>query len=158
MPSTMTLYNSFYQNIGSGVLDLKNDTIKIILVTSAYTPDAAHTVLADINASPDPEVVPVASPDNGYTAGGETLTGQTVTQVITPAVLSTLDADNVTWTSLTAGFRYAVMYSLKTVGGIVNPLIAFILFDDTPADINIGGIDFIIQWPTAGIITWGPTT
>lgn len=156
MPSTISLYNSFYQYIARGILNLETDTIKIALVTSAYTPSAAHTVLADINASPDPEVVPVASPDNGYTTGGETLTGQTVTQVASPAVLSKFDADNLTWLSLTAEFMYGIVYSEKTVGSVVNPLIAYILFDDTPDDISIGGIDFIIQWPTAGILTWGP--
>lgn len=156
MPSEINLYNSFYQYIATGVINLASDTLKVALVTSDYTPNAAHTVLADVNSSPDPEVAEIASPDNGYVTGGAELTSVTMTQVTSPAVLSTLDAENLTWTALTATFRYGILYANVTVDGVVNPLIGYIIFDTTPADITISGIDFIIQWASTGIVTWGP--
>ena len=38
-----TIYNKFYQGLGDGEFDFGVDTIKIALVTSAYTPDFTDT-------------------------------------------------------------------------------------------------------------------
>lgn len=152
MSSDFTFYNKFREYIGGGVIDLKTDTIKLMLVTSSYTPSAAHDVLADVQASPDPEVVAVASPDNGYDAGGKTLTNQTYVATDSPAA-AVFDADDLTWTALTATFRYGILYAEKSVGSpaIVNPLIGYLTFDDTPADVIVSGIDFTVIWNTSGI-------
>lgn len=154
MATTFTLYNSFKKYLLDGTIDLDTDTIKVALVTSDYTPLATHDVLADVMASPDPEVVAIASPSNGYTDGGAALTGGAVTFTDSPSV-GKFDADDLTWSALTATFRYGIVYAEKSVGSpaIVNPLIGYILFDTTPADITIAGIDFTIQWSASGIIT-----
>lgn len=154
MSTTITLYNSFKKYILDGTIDLDTDTIKVALVTSDYTPDAAHDVLADVMASPDPEVEAIASPSNGYTDGGEALTGQAVTHTDSPSV-ATFDADDLVWSALTATFRYGIVYAEKSVGSpaIVNSLIGYILFNDTPADVEVAGIDFTIQWNASGILT-----
>lgn len=154
MSSALTLFNSFKKYILDGTIDLDADTLKLMLVTSAYAPNAAHDVLADVQASPDPEVVAVASPSNGYVAGGETLANCAVTHTDSPSQ-AVFDADDVTWTALTATFRYGILYAEKSVGSpaIVNPLIGYITFDDTPADIVISGVDFVTQWSADGILT-----
>lgn len=154
MASDFTLYSSARKYILDGTIDLLADTVKVALVTSDYTPSIAHDVLADVMASPNPEVVAVASPSNGYTTGGKELTGKTVTHTDSPSQ-GKFDADDLTWTALTATFRYGIMYAEKSVGSpaIVNPLIGYILFDTTPADIVMTGLDFTIPWSPNGIIT-----
>lgn len=154
MATTITAYHSLKKYLMDGTINPSTDTIKVALVTSGYTPDPTHDVLAEVLASPSPEVEAVASPDNGYTQGGEALTGQTVTGEDSPSQ-AVFDAADLTWSALTATFRYGIMYAEKSVGSpaIVNPLIAYILFDATPDDVEISGIDFTIQWPAAGIMT-----
>jgi len=152
MAASFTLYSSFRKYIMDGTINLATDTIMLMLVTSSYTPSIAHDVLADVMASPDPEVVAIASPDNGYTDGGETLTTKAVTNTDSPSQ-GIFDADNVVWTGLTATFRYGILYAAKTVSPIVNPLIGYILFDTTPADIELTGSNFTVQWNASGIIT-----
>ncbi len=152
MATTFTAYNSLKKYLLDGTIDLDTDTIKVALVTSDYTPDVKHDVLADVMASPSPEVVAIASPSNGYTQGGAALSGQAVTLTDSPSA-SKFDATDLTWSSLTATFRYGIMYAEKVVGGITNPLIGYILFDTTPADIAASGIDFTIQWSSSGILT-----
>ncbi len=152
MSSEFTLYSSFRKYAMDGTIDLDTDTIKLMLVTSVYTPSVSHAVLAEVNSSPDPEVVAVASPSNGYTTGGKALTGKTVTKTDSPSQ-GKFDADDLVFTALTATFRYGILYAAKTVGGIVNPLIGYILFDNTPADIVISGVDWTAQWSSSGIIT-----
>jgi hypothetical protein len=150
----MTFYSSFYKYVLDGTINLASDTIKLALVTSAYTPSVAHDVLADVNSSPDPEVEQVASPDNGYTTGGEEVTGVSVTHTDSPSQ-ATLDADDVEWTALTATFRYGILYAEKSVGSpaIVNPLIAYILYDTEPEDVVVNGVDWKTKWSPNGILT-----
>jgi len=154
MATTFTLYNCFKKYLLNGTIDLDTDTIKVALVTSSYTPAVTHDVLADVMASPDPEVVAVASPSNGYTDGGAALANAAVTFTDSPSV-GKFDADDLTWSALTATFRYGIVYAEKSVGSpaIVNPLIGYILFDTTPADVTITGINFTIQWSASGIVT-----
>ncbi len=154
MASEFTFYSKFKEYLFNGNIDLEVDTIKLALVTSDYIPDAAHEILADVLSSPSPEVVAIASPSNGYTAGGKTLTGQAVTSTSSPSQ-SKFDAGDVTWTALTATFRYGILYAEKSVGSpaIVNPIIGYILFDTTPADVIISGIDYLVQWSANGVFT-----
>lgn len=156
MATTFTLYNSFLKYAFDGSIDLCSDTIKVALVTSSYTPAVTHDVLAEVLASPSPEVVAIASPSNGYTAGGATLSGGAVTLADSP-LLCTFDASDLSWLNLTATFRYGVMYAAKSVGSpaVVNPLIGYILFNDAPADITVVAVDFSIKWSASGILTAG---
>lgn len=96
---------------------------------------------------------------DGYTAGGATLAGQTLTRA---SWKTTFDANDITWVSLTKTFRYGVLYVSGTKtdpeGGpdIVNPVYAYVLFDDTPADIVVSGVDYTVQWSSLGISYFGP--
>jgi len=152
MASSFTLYSIFRKYIMDGTLDLDTNTIKLALVTSDYVFDASHAVLADVLSSPSPEVVAVASPDNGYTAGGKELTGCAVTKIDSPSA-GKFDANDVTWIALTATFRYGILHAVGTLNGIVNPLIGCILYDTEPADIVVAGVDWTTRWNASGIIT-----
>lgn len=135
-----------------GTIDLSADTIKLALVTSDYTPSIAHAVLTDVMSSPSPEVVAVASPSNGYTAGGQALSGQAVTKTDSPSG-GKFDANDVIFSALAATFRYGILYADKTVGSIVDPLIGYILYDTTPADVTVSGVDWTNKWSASGIVT-----
>lgn len=153
MAQVMYGYYSSGLYMAEGVINLYSDTIKLALVTSDYTPDLdADTVWGDVSANE------VADGD-GYTAGGAILASKTLTRATWKTIW---DAADITWASLNKTFRYGVLYKVGTVpdpqGGanIVNPLIAYILFDDTPADIEVAGIDYVVQWSSLGIRAFGP--
>ena len=148
MAASFTLYSSFRKYIMDGTVNLLTDTIKLMLVTSSYTPSVAHDVLADVTASPSPEL---ASGD-GYTTGGAEVTGKAVTNTDSPSQ-GIFDATDTEWASLTKTFRYGILYSVKSVSPITNPLIGYILFDTTPADIELSASKFTVQWNSGGIIT-----
>jgi hypothetical protein len=129
----ITFLNSLNNTLA---LDLDNDTLKIMLVTSAYTPDfGVHDFKADVTN----EVV-----GTGYTAGGETLTSVTLTQ---SAGTITFDAADVTWTSSTITARGAVIYDNSLVS---DPLICYI---DFGSDQSSSSGDFTISFSGTGIFT-----
>lgn len=146
-------YHEAGLNRNRGVINLATDSFKLALLDSAYTPDLGNDkVWADVSGHE------VAVGD-GYTAGGEALTGVTLTRV---GAITTFSADDVTWIELTKTFRYGVLYVDATKadpgggGDIVKPLYAYVLFDDTPADIEVSGTDWVVQWSSAGISKFGP--
>lgn len=145
MAVTFTPFNSFMKYLLQGTIDLQDDAIKLALVTSAYTPDVTDDIWGDISANE------VATGD-GYTTGGEALGSKTFA-VSDVSGAGTFDSADVVWSSLTKTFRYGVLYAEVTRDTIVNPLIGYILFDDSPADIVVSGVDFTVYWHANGILT-----
>lgn len=97
-----------------------------------------------------------AANGDGYTTGGATLANLalSLTTVMVSSVAKRAvkwDADNVTWSALTKDFRYLVLYASGTLNGVTDPLIAYILLNDTPADYSANAIDFTINWNASGI-------
>lgn len=144
MASTVTIFNSFRKYISDGTIDLDTDTIKGALIASSYTVNATHTILADVSAH---EV----SSGAGYTTGGTTITSPSVTY---SGAVSKFSGDPALWLALTKTFRFILLYGNVTRNGIVNPLIAIILIDNTPNDIVVTAADYSIQWSANGIITF----
>jgi len=143
MATTITAYNQLSHIIANHDLDAL--TLKLALVTSAYTFAATHTLWSDASGSE------VAAGD-GYTTGGETIGSLSLTLA---TAQTTLDAADVTWTALTKTFRRAVCYASGTVIALTNPVLFSILFDDTPADIVVAGVDYQVRWNASGIILIG---
>jgi len=105
-------------------IDFSGDTFKIILMQSGFTFDKdAHHGYADVSASE-------LAAGNGYTTGGNTLSGVAVTENDTTD-LTEITWNNVSWTA-----------SLGAIG----PTPGAIIYDDTPttpqADPIVGYIDF----------------
>jgi hypothetical protein len=98
MAITQSMVSSFKQQILLGEHDLDTDVIKIALYTSAATLSAATTAY-----STSDEVVGV-----GYTAGGNTLAGATVSLTGTTAFV---DFSDTTWTTATITARGALIYN-----------------------------------------------
>lgn len=67
----MPAYHNLSKALMDGDIDLANDTIKVMLLTSSYTPDLDHDFVDDVSAN---EVS-----GTGYTAGGATLASKAIT-------------------------------------------------------------------------------
>jgi hypothetical protein len=128
MAITQAMCSSFKQQILLGEHDLDTDTIKLALYTSAATLSAATTAY-----STSDEVV-----GTGYTAGGNTLTGATVSLTGTTAFV---DFSDTTWTTATITARGALIYNSSKS----NKAIAVL---DFGADKTSTAGDFTVQFPT----------
>ena len=148
MASQLDFYNTFYALQWQG-LNLATATVRVMLLTSEYTFDATHAHVAEVlGEGTSPEV-----PDgDGYTTGGLTLQNTSLTVLDTPR-RTVFDADDPTWTALTATFRYAVFYLQGTVAEIVQPVLCCVLLDDTPADIVVTAVDYKLELNAAGLFT-----
>lgn len=131
------IYTSFKMDIMNGNIDLDTDTIKVMLVTSSYTPSAAHNRRDDITN----EVT-----GTGYTAGGATLASKTVTNVSTAGVF---DASDVVWTTSTITARGAVLYKSRGGASSADELICYL--DFVSDKISTAG-SFTIAWNASGIL------
>lgn len=125
----------------NGNIDLDTDTVKVMLVTSAYTPDQdAHDKRDDITNE--------VAATGGYSAGGAALANQAVTVDNTDNE-GVFDADDLTWAASTITARGAVLY--KSRGGLASAdeLIAYI---DFGSDKVSSSGNFTIQWDAEGIL------
>jgi len=149
------VYNKAAEELNNGTIDLLNDTIKTMLVTSQYT--AARTdLVVDAGGANDP--VDAEINVTGYTrgwggAGRKDLTGKGVV-VDQAGNRAEFSAGNLTWTALGTGATIAAMLIIKE--GVSNDttsrLIAYLDVTNTPT--NGGDISFtfnsdgIIQFST----------
>jgi hypothetical protein len=124
MAVTCTLSNHWRYQLGKKMVDISADTFKIILVDDAFACDKdAHATLADVVASPSPEL----ETGNGYTQQNKALSGGTWAENDTDDK-GIRTFDNVTWTA---------------ASGSIGPTGAAIIYDDTTADKTVVGcIDF----------------
>lgn len=133
------IYNNFKKLIMNGGIDLDTDTIKVALVTSAYTPDQdTHDFFDDVTN----EVV-----GTGYTAGGASLANKAVTADNTDNE-GVFDADDVSWTTSTITARGAVIY--KSTGTASTS--ALICYLDFTSDKTSTAGTFTIAWNAEGIL------
>jgi hypothetical protein len=147
MAASITIYNSFREYLADGTFDLNSNTFKLSLHTSSYTPNQTNDdVFADVSASE-------LSTANGYTNGGATLGSVTLTR---SAGTVTFDAADVVWTASGGSIvaRYAILRASGTLNGRVDPLVAYILLDTTPADVTTTtGNTLTVQFNASGILT-----
>lgn len=90
---------------------------------------------------------------NGYTTGGEVLTGEVWTHT---AGTVTFDVDNVVWTAAGGSIvaRFAVIYANATLNSIVKPLLCVCLLDVAPADVTAtSGNTLTVAINASGVFT-----
>jgi hypothetical protein len=110
MPTALTKYNSYIDEIAAGGHNHKTAVYKLALTNTA--PGAADTVWNTTVAPP-----PAAA--NGYPAGGNTIT--TTSAVTTAGVFKLVLADTV-FTATAGGigpFRYAILYNSSASNKLV---------------------------------------
>lgn len=128
MAITQCMTTSFKVDILKGDQDLLVDTLKIALYTSAANLDAttiAYTTSGEVSGT-------------GYTAGGNTLTGATVSSSGTTAFVSFA---NTAWTSASFTARGALIYNSSQS----NKSVAILDFGADKTTTST----FTIQFPTA---------
>lgn len=134
------LYGNFLLKALNKEVDFDSDTIKVALLTSAYTPNQdTHDYFNDVSAN---EVT-----GTGYTAGGITLSSKTATYDSGTNVI-VLDAADVTWSSSTITARYAVVYD-STGTASTSALIGYVDFGSDQSSTNG---NFTITWDSTGIV------
>lgn len=133
-------YNYGKGEFAKGNIDWENDTIKIALVTSSYTPDK------DADENFDDVTNEVSG--TGYTAGGNALANTSVT-VDDTNDLAKLDADNEVWSNSTITARGAVIYKDSGVDS-TSPLICYLDFTE---DKTSSSGDFTVEFDSDGILT-----
>lgn len=134
------LYGQVFNHAFSKRIDWANDTIKVMLLSSSYTPNQdAHAYLADVEGS---QVT-----GTGYSAGGAVLANATLAYDAGTNVFK-LDADDVTFANSTITARYAVVYDDTGASSATKPLVAF--FDFTTDQSSVNG-NFTITWDATGM-------
>jgi hypothetical protein len=134
------IFNSFKRDIMNGSIDLDTDTIKVMLVTSSYTPDQdAHDKRDDVTNEVS---------GAGYSAGGASLANKAVTADNTDNE-GVFDADDVTWGSSTITARGAVLYKSRGGASSADELICYI---DFGSDKSSSAGNFTLQWAAEGIL------
>lgn len=129
------IYNRWFANLMNKEIDHEADVIKVMLLNNSHSFTATHNVIGDISAN---EISGA-----GYTAGGATLAGKSVTQ----AASTKFDATDVEWTTATFSTWHAALYDDT------------IATDDVMCSIDFGGEKsvsggtFKLQWHVNGILT-----
>lgn len=143
MTVTVSLYNHTSQRFASGA-NSSADTYKLMLCTAA-TFSAADTTLAGITKTE------VAN-GNGYTTGGQALTGVSVTTVTTNDAKFT--ADTVVWSASGGAITstYGILYNDTDTD---DPPLLFIDFGGSESAPD--GTDFKVIWNANGILTFTVT-
>ena len=130
MAITQAMATSFKSEILQEGHNLASDTIKIALYSSSATLGAATTAYTTSN-----EIT-----GTGYTAGGVTLTSQTVA---TSGTTAYFDADDPTWTSASFTARGALIYNSTNSDKAIAVL-------DFGGDFTVSSGTFRIVFPAAG--------
>lgn len=131
------IYERFKANLMDKIVDLGTggDVIRVALMDNVHAFTATHNTWSQVSAN---EIA-----GTGYTANGELIANQTVTQ----AASAKFDGDDNAWTTATFSAYFAVLYD-DTLAG-----------DDLICSFDFGGVrtvttgTFTIQWHANGIIT-----
>jgi hypothetical protein len=130
MPITQAMCNSFKTELLGGTHDLDTDTIKIALYTSSATLGASTTAYSTTNE---------VTGSTGYTAGGNTLSGASITLSGSTAIV---DFSDTTWSSATITARGALIYNSSKSDKAIAVL-------DFGSDKSSTNGDFTVVFPAA---------
>lgn len=154
------LYNQFRLDVLEKKHDLENDTIKVALVTSAYTPTIGDVYPCWGNSPTSPTGVDVSgyevTPGGTYAAGGATCANPSVTITASPQVVE-IDFDDPTTSPLSTSSpmatwdqnasnptnaRWGIVYNDTATN---KECIGFL---DLGADFNLSGGALTLNWGT----------
>jgi hypothetical protein len=135
-------YDNAKKNLWNGAINLATDPLNVALVGPGYVPNqAVDQYWSDVAAN---EVS-----GTGYTAGGQALSGQSVTADTTNH-RGKFTADNVTWPNATVTAVGAVIYK-KAGTPSTSPIVGYIDFGGAKSS-SAG--NFTIQWDATNGIAY----
>lgn len=144
MTQKLHIYSHFLEALANKEIDILDDELKIMLVSSSYTPNI-HTdkyksnITGEINGE-------------GYTLGGLTLKNVKYT---TSNGIATLKADNPRWTDLNIdNLKYAVIYDNTpfTSSSNLDTAKSLIAYIDYGKPLNVINAELEVEWNIDGII------
>lgn len=141
MAATAKFYGLFFKSLSNKEIDLDSDTLKLMLVTSSYTPDQdTHQYKSSVTNE---------CSGTGYTAGGATVGSISVSYNTGTNVLS-FDGTDGAWTGLTLSTpaRYGILYDSSPASDATRPLIGYV---DFGADQAMSGGNLTVAWDSSGI-------
>lgn len=145
MAVTSKVFGLAQQSLVNKEIDFDSDIIKVMLCTVAYVPNQdTHRYKSDVTN----EVV-----GTGYTAGGMTLTGKSVTYDAATNALK-LTANSVTWPGSSITARIAVFYDDTPATDATKPLICYWDFGGDfassagPFDLTINAAGLVVAQAT----------
>jgi hypothetical protein len=139
MAVTAFLYTQFFKSLANKEFDFDSDTIKCMLVTSAYTVDRNNHQYKDVSITNEIS-------GTGYTAGGTTLAAKTVTLDAAGFAFKFDNTVDPNWPGATFTARKAIFYD--DTPGSNKPLIGYIDFGQ---DESVAGATFTIQLSVDGL-------
>lgn len=108
-------FDSFFDDLARGAIDMDSDTFKAMLVTSGYVPNkGTHTKRSDVTS----EVV-----GTGYTAGGNVVTCTVAKDTSGHKV--TFAFSNPSWTNATIAAAALVIYKARGGAASADELVCF---------------------------------
>lgn len=126
------VYNSFWDDLAKGAIDMDTDTIKVLLTTSSYAEDKdAHLKRSSVTNEVS---------GTGYTADGETSTITVTKNTSTDTI--TITFGTVTWPTSTITARKAVYYKSRGGASSADELIAI---NDFGSDVSSTGGTFTLN-------------
>lgn len=145
------LFNLGKKELLDGTIDLGANTIKAMLVTSSYVPNADNDFVDDGGAN-DP--IDHELSGTGYAAGfagsGRKTLGSIAITEVDGSDRAEFDAANLTWAGIDAGTAAGIIIYRHLTSDLLSTLIAFIDTGGFPVVTNGG--DLTITWNAAGII------
>jgi hypothetical protein len=139
--------NTAAREISDGTIDLVADTIKVMLVTSAYTPDRDDT---SVTAAAAAELT-VGGYVGGYNGAGRKALASKAFATDLVNDRAEWSAANVTWTALGAGETIAGAVLIKEITNDAGSRpIAYLGLTATPTD----GQDVTLTVDAQGLVQW----
>lgn len=135
MADTAKFYTKFFASLANKEIDLDTDTIKLMALSSSYTPvQGTHRYKSDLSNEVS---------GTNYTAGGIALTSPVFS---TSGLVFTFDAADVAWPGAIPACRYLVAYDASPGSDATRPLICYMTLD---VDKQPSGV----IWSSSGIAT-----
>jgi hypothetical protein len=112
------IYNSFWDDVFKGNINTEQDSFKVMLLSSAYTPDKdAHTKRSDLTGEVS---------GAGYTAGGAAATVTSTKDLANDRLDIALQGHD--WANASVTARYAAYYKSRGGAATADELVAVIDF------------------------------
>lgn len=136
------MYGKSLNAIGTKTINLSTDVIKVMLVTSAYTPAQATDQFVSVPGAHE-------ITGTGYTAGGKVLTSVVLADT---SNVFTLSAANTAWTTATFSTAFGIVYDQSVGSGYSTyPMLGYIDFGGTQSP---AGVTFEIDWASGVVFQW----